>query len=59
MKAEILNQLTWQDVAEIYRMGWRTLRELDTCPDSKYPEWSNSWEDAYKEVLRRLKEDKA
>ena len=56
MKAEVLNQLTWEDLQEITKTANATLRELDTCPDNQFPKWSDSSENAFKEVLRRLKE---
>ena len=56
MKHSILTLLTWDEAQEIYIAVSGTLSELDNHPDGEFPKWSSSTEDAYKEVLRRLRE---
>ena len=55
MKQSVLTLLTWDEAQEIYIEVSRTLSELDNVED-EFPKWSSSTEDAYKEVLRRLRE---
>ena len=55
MKQSVLTLLTWDEAQEIHIEVSRTLSELDNLED-EFPKWSSSTEDAYKEVLRRLRE---
>ena len=57
MKPSTLNQLSWQDVQEIWIEATRALKTLDTDP-ANHPKWTSSSEGIFTEVLKRLKAKK-